>query len=80
MSRLIDKDKVLNALYLDHKDVIYIDKNECAKRIEAIPDEMPMPEYIDNDLVVGHYANGMVAMNERAYQRLQLGQTERREP
>lgn len=37
MSRYIDIDKVLMALRLDHKDVIYIDKNDTAKRIEKIP-------------------------------------------
>ena len=36
MSRYIDVDKALSQLHLDHKDVIYIDKNECAKRIEKI--------------------------------------------
>ena len=36
MSRYIDADKVLKELHLNHKDVIYIDKNECAKRIEKI--------------------------------------------
>ena len=36
MSRYIDIDKVLMALRLDHKDVIYIDKNDTAKRIEKI--------------------------------------------
>ena len=36
MSRYIDIDKVLMALRLDHKDVIYIDKRDTAKRIEKI--------------------------------------------
>lgn len=36
MSRYIDIDKVLMTLRLDHKDVIYIDKNDTAKRIEKI--------------------------------------------
>ena len=36
MSKYIDADKVLKELHLNHKDVIYIDKNECAKRIEKI--------------------------------------------
>ena len=36
MSRYIDADKVLNELCLNHKDVIYIDKKETAKLIEAI--------------------------------------------
>lgn len=36
MSRYIEADKVLMALRLDHKDVIYIDKNDTAKRIEKI--------------------------------------------
>lgn len=31
----------------------------------------PMPNYIDNTLVARHYCNGMVAMNEECYQRLQ---------
>lgn len=36
MSRYIDIDKVLKELHLNHKDVIYIDKNDTAKRIEKI--------------------------------------------
>lgn len=36
MSRYIDIDKVLMALRLDHKDVIYIDKKDTARRIEKI--------------------------------------------
>lgn len=36
MSRYIEADKVLMALRLDHKDVIYIDKKDTAKRIEKI--------------------------------------------
>lgn len=31
----------------------------------------PMPNYIDNVLIARHYCNGMVAMNEECYQRLQ---------
>ena len=37
MSRYIDADKVLSKLCLDHKDVIYIDKEAAAKRIKALP-------------------------------------------
>ena len=36
MSRYIDIDKVLKELHLNHKDVIYIDKRDTAKRIEKI--------------------------------------------
>lgn len=36
MSRYIDADKVLKELHLNHKDVIYIDKRDTAKRIEKI--------------------------------------------
>ena len=36
MSRYIDIDKVLKELHLNHKDVIYIDKKDTAKRIEMI--------------------------------------------
>ena len=36
MSRWIDADKVLKELHLNHKDVIYIDKRDTAKRIEKI--------------------------------------------
>ena len=36
LSRYIEADKVLMALRLDHKDVIYIDKNDTARRIEKI--------------------------------------------
>ena len=37
MSRYIDIGKVLKELRLNHKDVIYIDKRDTAKRIEKIP-------------------------------------------
>ena len=37
MSDLIERSEVLKQLRLNHKDVIYIDKVECARRIEAIP-------------------------------------------
>lgn len=37
MSDLISRADVLSELYLDHEDVIYIDKLETAKRIRAIP-------------------------------------------
>ena len=37
----------------------------CVKAVE------PMPRYIDNVLIARHYCNGMVAMNEQCYQRLQ---------
>lgn len=33
----IKREDALKELRLDHKDVIYIDKNECARRIKAIP-------------------------------------------
>ena len=33
-----------------------------------------MPEFTDNDRVARHYINGMVAMNERAFQKLQAAQ------
>ena len=36
MSRYIEADKVLKELHLNHKDVIYIDKRDTAKRIEKI--------------------------------------------
>ena len=36
MSRYIDIGKVLKELRLNHKDVIYIDKRDTAKRIEKI--------------------------------------------
>lgn len=36
MSKYIKLDKVLGKLCLDHNDVIYIDKNDTAKRIEKI--------------------------------------------
>ena len=37
MSEYIEKVKALGKLYLNHKDVIYIDKRDTAKRIEKIP-------------------------------------------
>lgn len=50
MSRYVNIDKVLKCLRLNHKDVIYIDKNECAKRIKALPSidiEPKRGEWID---------------------------------
>ena len=44
---------------------------EIRKKLRMIPSAEPMPEYIDNILVVRHYCNGMVAMNEECYKRLQ---------
>lgn len=38
----------------------------------------PMPNYIDNVLIARHYCNGMVAMNEECYQRLQKVKEPRR--
>lgn len=38
--------------------------------LEALPEADAMPEYIEDDKIVHHYLNGMVAMNERAYQNL----------
>lgn len=37
MNDLIKREDALKELRLDHKDVIYIDKTECARRIKAIP-------------------------------------------
>lgn len=37
MDKLVWMSDVLNQLRLDHKDVVYIDKRECARRIEALP-------------------------------------------
>lgn len=37
MNDLIKREDVLKELQLDHKDVIYIDKTECARRIKAMP-------------------------------------------
>ena len=51
MSRYVNIDKVLKCLRLNHKDVIYIDKNECAKRIKALPTidiEPKRGEWIDD--------------------------------
>ena len=44
---------------------------DVKRKILDIPAVEPMPEYIDNILVSRHYSNGMVAMNEECYQRLQ---------
>ena len=51
---------------------------EIRRKIRMIPSVEPMPDYIDNMLVVRHYCNGMVAMNEECYNRLQKlkGETE----
>lgn len=37
MEDLIKREDALKELRLDFKDVIYIDKTECARRIKAIP-------------------------------------------
>ena len=37
MSKYIKLNKVLNELGLDHKDYVYIDKNEVAERIKKLP-------------------------------------------
>ena len=48
MSDLIRREDALKELRLDHKDVIYIDKKECARRIKAIPSaDRPRGEWID---------------------------------
>ena len=44
---------------------------EIRKKLRMIPSAEPMPDYIDNVLVVRHYCNGMVAMNEECYKRMQ---------
>ena len=51
---------------------------EIRKKIRMIPSAEPIPDYIDNVLIVRHYCNGMVAMNEECYNRLQKlkGETE----
>ena len=46
MSDLIERSEVLKQLWLNHKDVVYIDKNECARRIEAIPSARPKGKWI----------------------------------
>ena len=48
MSDLIERSEVLKQLRLNHKDVVYIDKKECARRIEAIPSARPKAEWIKN--------------------------------
>lgn len=64
-NKLVYMDDVLNAL-----------KGKCPtvavyRVIRDIPEAVFMPEYIDNVLVVRHYCNGMVAMNEECYKRMQ---------
>ena len=47
MSDLIKREDALKELRLDHNDVIYIDKTECARRIKAIPSaDRPQGEWI----------------------------------
>ncbi|MBQ1293967.1 MAG: hypothetical protein IIY21_07995 [Clostridiales bacterium] len=51
MSDLIRREDALKELRLDHKDVIYIDKKECARRIKAIPSaDRPRGEWIDAEI------------------------------
>ena len=45
-SDLIERSEVLKQLWLNHNDVVYIDKNECARRIEAIPSARPKGEWM----------------------------------
>ncbi len=45
MSDFIERSEVLKQLWLSHKDVVYIDKKECARRIEAIPSARPQGEW-----------------------------------
>ena len=52
MSDLIERSEVLKQLRLNHKDVVYIDKKECARRIEAIPSARPKGEWIDRGMRV----------------------------
>lgn len=70
MSDLIKREDVLKELQLDHKDVIYIDKTECARRIKAIPSaDRPnktkaemiavMEEYRDKQLLMSDYWYGI---------------------
>ena len=48
MSDLIERSEVLKQLRLNHKDVVYIDKKECARRIEAIPCARPKGKWIEH--------------------------------
>ena len=50
MNDLIERSEVLKQLRLNHKDVVYIDKKECARRIEAIPSARPQGEWIDAEI------------------------------
>ena len=50
MSDLIERSEALKQLRLNHKDVVYIDKKECARRIEAIPSARPRGEWIDAEI------------------------------
>ena len=55
MSDLIERSEVLKQLWLNQKDVVYIDKIECARRIEAIPSARPKGEWqIDKDDDIYH--------------------------
>ena len=44
MSDWIERSEVLKQLQLNHKDVVYIDKKECVRRIEAIPSVSDRPK------------------------------------
>lgn len=48
MSDYIKRDKALKELHLNHKDVIYIDKRDTAKRIEKIQG-IDLADYVPKD-------------------------------
>ena len=72
MSDLIERSEVLKQLRLNHKDVVYIDKNECARRIEAIPPAEVVPKGSDEASLA--YAEGWKNGEEAARSRSPKGE------
>lgn len=54
----------------DCDELLKHNKSITAK-IKELASVIPVPKYIDNVLVAHHYENGMVAMNEECYKRIQ---------
>ena len=54
MNDYIERNKALNELCLNHRDVIYIDKQEAAARIRAIPKEDVISINDIYRLIAGH--------------------------
>lgn len=62
---LISRGKTIKALAKaidEHTDIF--------DAVINVPSEDPIPRYVENEDISLHYMNGMVAMNEKAYEKL----------